>query len=252
MRIFMVMIFVWAISLLQTNGTETESSESTESMKSVESSDISTTTEIWINQTLSKSPFQLEPNNVETTTSTTGINIKDLSAVLKQTIYRIRQKYKKIDVVFLLDASSSVGKSSFLSELKFVRKFLSDFNVSYNYTRVSLVTFSSQGKIVSENCILEISNEIFIGFAVVFVFLCSFDTLITFRRLANITISANYCTTNYRKSVLLVAAPSQLALWNKRRYVRIQSISRFEQMLRCKYLIFFLCIEYSIESSKTQ
>lgn len=174
----MVMTFVWAILLLQTNGsvtsfdsTETESSESTESMESDESSDIGTKTDTNpTNQTPSKSPFQLEPNNVETTTPSIEIKINDLSAVLKQTIHRIRQKYKKIDVVFLLDASSSVGKSSFLSELKFVRKFLGDFNVSYNYTRVSLVTFSSQGKIVSENCNLGIPNEIFIDFAVVFVF----------------------------------------------------------------------------------
>lgn len=75
----------------------------------------------------------------------------ELSAVLKQTIHRIRQKYKKIDIIFLIDSSSSVGKSNFRSELRFVIKFLSDFNVSYNYTRVSILTFSSQEKIVRTN-----------------------------------------------------------------------------------------------------
>lgn len=80
--------------------------------------------------------------------------VSELSAVLKATIHRIRQSYKKMDIVFLIDSSSSVGKSNFQSELKFVVKFLSDFNVSYNYTRVSIVTFSSQGKIV---CIKQIS-----------------------------------------------------------------------------------------------
>lgn len=74
--------------------------------------------------------------------------VHELSAVLKTTIHRIRQQYKKIDIVFLIDSSSSVGKSNFRSELKFVTKFLSDFNVSFNYTRVSIVTFSSQEKIV--------------------------------------------------------------------------------------------------------
>lgn len=74
--------------------------------------------------------------------------IHELSAVLKSTIHRIRQQFKKIDIVFLIDSSSSVGKSNFRSELRFVIKFLSDFNVSYNYTRVSIVTFSSQEKIV--------------------------------------------------------------------------------------------------------
>lgn len=76
--------------------------------------------------------------------------VEELSKVLKSTIYQIRQKYKKIDVVFLIDSSSSVGKQNFLSEMKFVVKFLSDFNVSFNYTRVAIVTFSSQGKIVSK------------------------------------------------------------------------------------------------------
>lgn len=74
--------------------------------------------------------------------------VHELSAVLKATIHRIRQQYKKMDIVFLIDSSSSVGKSNFRSELKFVTKFLSDFNVSFNYTRVSIVTFSSQEKIV--------------------------------------------------------------------------------------------------------
>lgn len=74
--------------------------------------------------------------------------IHELSAVLKDTIHRIRQQYKKIDIIFLIDSSSSVGKSNFHSELRFVIKFLSDFNVSYNYTRVSILTFSSQEKIV--------------------------------------------------------------------------------------------------------
>lgn len=89
-------------------------------------------------------------NEVEpTSTQVTERRVDELAEILKENIYQIRQKYKKIDVVFLLDASSSVGKNNFLSELKFVTKFLSDFNVSFNYTRVALVTFSSQGKIVS-------------------------------------------------------------------------------------------------------
>lgn len=85
------------------------------------------------------------------------IKVQELSAVLKTTIHRIRQQYKKMDIVFLIDSSSSVGKSNFQSELRFVIKFLSDFNVSFNYTRVSIVTFSSQDKIVckfNRNCIL--------------------------------------------------------------------------------------------------
>ncbi|XP_031635123.1 sushi, von Willebrand factor type A, EGF and pentraxin domain-containing protein 1-like isoform X2 [Contarinia nasturtii] len=74
--------------------------------------------------------------------------VHELSTILKSTIHRIRQQFKKMDIVFLIDSSSSVGKTNFRSELKFVTKFLSDFNVSFNYTRVSIVTFSSQEKIV--------------------------------------------------------------------------------------------------------
>lgn len=75
-------------------------------------------------------------------------HIKELSAIMKDTIHRIRQQFKKIDIVFLIDSSSSVGKSNFISELRFVVKFLSDFNVSFNYTRVAIVTFSSEEQIV--------------------------------------------------------------------------------------------------------
>lgn len=88
--------------------------------------------------------------------------VEELSAVLKTTIHRIRQQYKKMDIVFLIDSSSSVGKSNFRSELRFVIKFLSDFNVSYNYTRVSIVTFSSQEKIVCQKQFISHKIEMYI------------------------------------------------------------------------------------------
>lgn len=206
MQIKAAITFVWVILLLQTieavmsnDSTETDSSESTES---IESTEFSTTTEQnnvndVTDETQLKAPIQFRPDIFETTTPSIEIRVNEQSGVLKRTIQNIRQKYKKIDVVFLLDASSSVGKRSFLSELKFVRKFLSDFNVSYNYTRVSLVTFSSQGKIVSEMNVLNILSNL-INWLIVIV-LGSSDTLITFPRPANTTKNANYCTMNYRK-----------------------------------------------------
>lgn len=116
-----------------------------------------------INDVENGSTTTTSSNEIEKTSTTTILTeieiastpitekrVDELAEILKQNIFQIRQKHKKIDVVFLLDASSSVGKNNFLSELKFVTKFLSDFNVSFNYTRVALVTFSSQGKIVSE------------------------------------------------------------------------------------------------------
>ncbi|XP_050300407.1 sushi, von Willebrand factor type A, EGF and pentraxin domain-containing protein 1-like [Anthonomus grandis grandis] len=50
---------------------------------------------------------------------------------------------QKLDIVFLVDASSSVGDKNFLSELKFIKKLLSDITVDYNHTRVAVVSFSS-------------------------------------------------------------------------------------------------------------
>ncbi|EAT33188.1 AAEL014547-PA [Aedes aegypti] len=70
-----------------------------------------------------------------------------LSGSFKKSVEKIKIKHKRVDIVFLIDASSSVGKANFYSEIKFVKKLLSDFNVSYNYTRVAVITFSSQMKI---------------------------------------------------------------------------------------------------------
>lgn len=74
-----------------------------------------------------------------------------LSGSFKKSVEKIKIKHKRVDIVFLIDASSSVGKANFHSEIKFVKKLLSDFNVSYNYTRVAVITFSSQMKIVSNH-----------------------------------------------------------------------------------------------------
>lgn len=53
-----------------------------------------------------------------------------------------------MDLVFLVDASSSVGESNFRSELKFVKKMMSDITVDYNHTRVAIITFGSAENII--------------------------------------------------------------------------------------------------------
>ncbi|XP_058442915.1 sushi, von Willebrand factor type A, EGF and pentraxin domain-containing protein 1-like isoform X2 [Malaya genurostris] len=75
------------------------------------------------------------------------VKVDRLSNSFKKSVEKIKAKHKRVDIIFLIDASSSVGKANFMSEIKFVKKLLSDFNVSYNYTRVAVVTFSSQKKI---------------------------------------------------------------------------------------------------------
>lgn len=72
-----------------------------------------------------------------------------MSNIFRKIVNKIKMKHKKIDMVFLVDASSSVGRENFGNEISFVKRLLSDFNVSFNYTRVALITFSSRSKIVS-------------------------------------------------------------------------------------------------------
>lgn len=53
-----------------------------------------------------------------------------------------------MELVFLIDASASVGEANFRGELNFVRKLLSDFTMEPTGTRVSIVTFAGRGQIV--------------------------------------------------------------------------------------------------------
>lgn len=89
--------------------------------------------------------------------SNTKSKFQKSTETFKSSITRLKKGHKKIDLVFLIDSSSSVGKSNFQSEIKFVKKVLSDFTVSYNHTRVGIVSFSSAGKVVSEELLDELS-----------------------------------------------------------------------------------------------
>lgn len=74
-----------------------------------------------------------------------------LGEVFKKNIESIKLS-ARLDIIFLIDASSSVGENNFKSELSFVKKLLSDITVDYNHTRVAIVTFSSSTNVVSRNC----------------------------------------------------------------------------------------------------
>ena len=54
------------------------------------------------------------------------------------------------DLVFLVDSSASVGAENFYNEIKFIRKLLADFTVSYNTTRVVVVTYSSVNQVIRQ------------------------------------------------------------------------------------------------------
>ncbi|XP_048255629.1 sushi, von Willebrand factor type A, EGF and pentraxin domain-containing protein 1-like [Haliotis rufescens] len=75
--------------------------------------------------------------------------VETLGAVLKRHVQRLRATENgQVELVFLVDSSSSVGADNFFEELRFVRKLLADFTVDVNKTRVSVITFSSRGKVI--------------------------------------------------------------------------------------------------------
>jgi len=75
--------------------------------------------------------------------------VERLGLAFKRNVRVLREKSSCLDLVFLVDESSSVGANNFLSELRFVRKMLSDFPVAPEDTRVALVTFSSKNHVVT-------------------------------------------------------------------------------------------------------
>ncbi|XP_069375236.1 sushi, von Willebrand factor type A, EGF and pentraxin domain-containing protein 1 isoform X3 [Paralichthys olivaceus] len=75
--------------------------------------------------------------------------VERLGQTFKRNVRELREKSSCLDLVFLVDESSSVGANNFLSELRFIRKMLSDFPVAAENTRVALVTFSSKTHVVT-------------------------------------------------------------------------------------------------------
>ena len=51
--------------------------------------------------------------------------------------------------MFLVDSSASVGADNFYNEIKFIRKLLADVTVSYNTTRVVVITSSAVDQVNS-------------------------------------------------------------------------------------------------------
>ncbi|XP_071546933.1 sushi, von Willebrand factor type A, EGF and pentraxin domain-containing protein 1-like isoform X1 [Panulirus ornatus] len=75
--------------------------------------------------------------------------VEVLGEILKHHVQRLRQvPNQRIELVFLVDSSASVGAENFFNEIKFVKKLLADFAVSYNQTRVAVITFSSKNKVI--------------------------------------------------------------------------------------------------------
>ncbi|XP_055973137.1 sushi, von Willebrand factor type A, EGF and pentraxin domain-containing protein 1 [Sorex fumeus] len=77
-----------------------------------------------------------------------GSKVERLGQAFRRRVRRLRELSERLELVFLVDESSSVGQANFRSELRFVRKLLSDFPVVPSATRVAIVTFSSKNNVV--------------------------------------------------------------------------------------------------------
>ncbi|PKU44337.1 von willebrand factor type egf and pentraxin domain-containing protein 1 [Limosa lapponica baueri] len=94
---------------------------------------------------LSRSPAFASPPPLPDTTES---KVEKLGRAFKRQVRRLRARSGRLELVFLVDESSSVGPANFLSELRFVKKLLSDFPVVPAATRVAIVTFSSRSNVV--------------------------------------------------------------------------------------------------------
>lgn len=94
------------------------------------------------------SPALASPAPAPPLPDTTESKVEKLGRAFKRQVRRLRARSGRLELVFLVDESSSVGPANFLSELRFVKKLLSDFPVVPAATRVAIVTFSSRSNVV--------------------------------------------------------------------------------------------------------
>ncbi|KAK5644039.1 hypothetical protein RI129_007884 [Pyrocoelia pectoralis] len=99
---------------------------------------------------------KLDKNNLENSVIKSKVEV--LGEVFKTHIDSIKI-WPKLDIVFLIDASSSVGEDNFKSELKFVKKLLSDVVVDFDHSRIAVVTFSSKNSVITNVDEITIPNK---------------------------------------------------------------------------------------------
>ncbi|XP_077973714.1 sushi, von Willebrand factor type A, EGF and pentraxin domain-containing protein 1-like isoform X2 [Styela clava] len=89
--------------------------------------------------------------------------INELTNTFKTNVERLKG-HEQLDLIFVIDESSSVGLVNFNDEIKFVSRFVSGIAVDMNHTRVAVVTYSdnvtswvnqvSMGEIHAHKCSL--------------------------------------------------------------------------------------------------
>lgn len=93
----------------------------------------------------SSGPAQTRRNITESTER----KVERLGQTFRHNVRLLRERGSRLELVFLVDESSSVGATNFRSELHFVRKMLSDFPVAPEATHVALITFSSKNHVLT-------------------------------------------------------------------------------------------------------
>ncbi|XP_059487265.1 sushi, von Willebrand factor type A, EGF and pentraxin domain-containing protein 1-like isoform X2 [Neocloeon triangulifer] len=81
-------------------------------------------------------------NEVVRKGSAAATRVEAQGAILREKVQRLLGSGGPVDVVFLIDASSSVGPDNFGGELRLVRKVLAGLQVSAHRTRVAVVSFA--------------------------------------------------------------------------------------------------------------
>ncbi|KAG8226943.1 hypothetical protein J437_LFUL004661, partial [Ladona fulva] len=107
-----------------------------------------------VNQTMAPTPTTQDEKSEkhphagrENTVIKTKVDI--LGGILKRLLRRLKESTDpRVELVFLVDSSASVGTENFFNEIRFVRKLLSDFTITSEAVRVALVTFSSKHRII--------------------------------------------------------------------------------------------------------
>ncbi|XP_019410274.1 PREDICTED: sushi, von Willebrand factor type A, EGF and pentraxin domain-containing protein 1, partial [Crocodylus porosus] len=80
---------------------------------------------------------------------TGGGRVEQLGRAFRRQVRRLRERSGLLELLFLVDESSSVGAANFQAELRFVRKLLSAFPVVPAATRVAIVPFSSRANVAA-------------------------------------------------------------------------------------------------------
>jgi len=99
-------------------------------------------------------PFEYQTlKELELNESLTNNSVIDESLKLKEKIRFALSKLtdlKQCDLIFLLDSSASIGYKNFLSFLRFLKRFIANFNISYNGTRIAVISFSSKEQVAQK------------------------------------------------------------------------------------------------------